>query len=131
MNLFLILMFKKPGFFSKTFLWINLNISQFHEHIFRSSRSQMFIKIGILKSFPNFREKHLCWSLRLKACKFILKVFSWKRVLSCEVCEIFKNTFFTEHLRWLLLHFRRVLLYFFFKNVIKQLLLFRNLVMTY
>ena len=24
------------------------------------------------------------------------------QVLSCEFCKIFKNTFFTEHLRWLL-----------------------------
>ena len=27
----------------------------------RSSRSQMFCKIGILKNFANFTGKHLCW----------------------------------------------------------------------
>ena len=32
----------------------------------RSSRLQMFFKIGVLKSFPNFTGKHLCWSLFLK-----------------------------------------------------------------
>ena len=37
----------------------------------------MFFKIGVLKNFVNFTEKHLCWSL-------------------------FK-TFFTELLQWLLL----------------------------
>ena len=26
------------------------------------------------------------------------------QVFPCEFCEIFKNTFFTEHLRWLLLY---------------------------
>ena len=28
---------------------------------FRSSHSQMFFKIGVLKNFPIFTEKHLCW----------------------------------------------------------------------
>ena len=32
----------------------------------RSSRLQMFFKIGVLKSFANFTGKHLCWSLFLK-----------------------------------------------------------------
>ena len=35
-------------------LMINFNVSQFHEHIFRSSRSQMFFKIGALKNFAIF-----------------------------------------------------------------------------
>ena len=29
---------------------------------YRSSRSQMFFKIGILKDFTNFTGKHPCWS---------------------------------------------------------------------
>ena len=44
----------------------------FHEEdddIIRSSLSQMFFKIGILKNFATFTGKHLCWSL--KACNFI------------------------------------------------------------
>ena len=48
-------------FFSK----IIFNFSQFQEHIFKSSYLQMFIKIGVLKSFPNFTGKHL--SLFLKS----------------------------------------------------------------
>ena len=32
---------------------------------YRSSRSQMFFKIGILKHFANFTGKHLCWSFFL------------------------------------------------------------------
>ena len=31
------------------------------------------------------------------------------RLFPCEFCEIFKNTFFIEHLRWLLLKWRQVL----------------------
>ena len=43
----------------------------------------------VLKNFAKFTERHLCQSL------FFDKVAS----VSCEVFEIFKNTFFTEHLR--------------------------------
>ena len=32
---------------------------------FRSSRSQMFFKIRVLKNFARFTRKHLCWSLFL------------------------------------------------------------------
>ena len=31
----------------------------------RSSRSQMFFKIDVIKNFVNFTGKHLCWSLFL------------------------------------------------------------------
>ena len=46
--------------------------------IVRSSRSQMFFSIDILKSFAHFTGKHLCWSLFNKvpvfqACSFIKK----------------------------------------------------------
>ena len=43
----------------------------------RSSRLQMFFKIGVLKNFANFTESHLCRSLflnkvaGLKACNFV------------------------------------------------------------
>ena len=32
---------------------------------YRSSRSQMFFKIGVRKTFENFSGKHLCWRLLL------------------------------------------------------------------
>ena len=38
----------------------NLNMQKF-----RSSRLQIFFKIGALKNFANFTGKHLCWSLIL------------------------------------------------------------------
>ena len=37
---------------------------------YRSSLSQMFFKIDVLKNFANFIGKHQCWSL---ACNFIKK----------------------------------------------------------
>ena len=57
----------------------------------RSSRSQMFFKIGVFKNLRNFTGKHLCWSL------------FFKKLFPCEIWQIFKNTFFKEHSRWLLL----------------------------
>ena len=35
----------------------------------RSSRSQIFFKIGVLKNFANFTGKHRCWSLFLMKFK--------------------------------------------------------------
>ena len=57
----------------------------------RSSRLQMFFKIDVLKNSVNFTWKYLCWKYLQHRC------FTWK------ICEIFKNTFFTDHLWWLLL----------------------------
>ena len=58
----------------------------------------MFFEVGVLKNFAIFSVKHLCWSL----------FFSYQKetptqVLSWEYCKIFENSFFVEHLRWLLL----------------------------
>ena len=49
---------------------------------------EVFYKKGVLKNFPKFAGKHLCWSF------FFNKV---------EFCETFKNTFFIERTRALLL----------------------------
>ena len=42
--------------------------------IFRSSGSQMFLKIGVLKNFANYTGKHLHWSL------FLIKLLAWRPV---------------------------------------------------
>ena len=52
---------------------------------FKSSRSQMFLSIGFLKNFTMLIGKHLCWSLETPT-----------QVFCCEICENFKNNFFTE-----------------------------------
>ena len=80
-----------------------VNIAKFLRTAFlqnttRSSRLKMFFKIGVLKSFANFTGKYLCWSLFLKNLQADgLKLYQKKtptRMFSCEVCKIFKNTFF-------------------------------------
>ena len=63
------------------------------------------------KAFPKILQKSLenaCDTvsflimLQAKTCNFIKKE-TLSQVLFCEFCEIVKNTFFIEHLRWLLL----------------------------
>ena len=87
-----------------------LKNSFFIEHT-RSSRLQVFFKIGALKSFANFIGKHLCWSLFLKNLQGEVLQLYWKKtpaqVFSCEVlAKLLRTPFYTEHLRWFLLHLR-------------------------
>ena len=61
-----------------------------------------FFKTGVLKNFAIFTGKYLCRSFfnkvaGLKACIFI-KEETTTQAFSCEYCEIFKNSFFIEHL---------------------------------
>ena len=57
----------------------------------------------LLKKFAIFTGKHLCWSLfsvklqasDLQPCRKETRT----QVLSCEICEFFKNTYFEEHRR--------------------------------
>ena len=68
----------------------------------RSSRWRCSVKQGVLKNFPNFTGKNLCWSL------FLIKLLFWgpatllkktpTQVVSCKVCKLFKNNYFEEHL---------------------------------
>ena len=73
----------------------------------RGSRRRCCIKKGLLKNFSKFTEKHLCQSLFFNkdagAADNFIKKETLAQVFSCEFCKIFKNTFFIEHLRWLLL----------------------------
>ena len=48
-------------------------------------------KKRVLKNQPNYAGKNLCWSLLL--------IKSPTQVFSCEICEIFKNIYFEEHLQ--------------------------------
>ena len=57
----------------------------------------MFFKVGVLKNLAIFPGKHLPQDLQFYLKKTPTQVFS------CDYCEIFKSTFFIEHLRWLLL----------------------------
>ena len=46
---------------------------------YRSSRSQNFFKIGVLKNFALFARKHLCWSLFLIKLQFFKHATLLKR----------------------------------------------------
>ena len=69
--------------------------------IYRSSHSQMFFKIGVLKIFANLAGKHQCRSQSLfnkvaglQGFNFIKKRLVPIQVFSWEICESFKDTFF-------------------------------------
>ena len=67
-----------------------------------SSRSEVFCKKGVLKSFAKFTGKHLCHSLffnKIAGLRSTALLKKSAQVFSCEFCEIYKNTLFTEHLR--------------------------------
>ena len=67
--------------------------------IFRSTRPEVFCKKGVLRNFAKFTGKHLCQSL----------FFS-------------KNTFFTEHLRWLLMIVPSIAINILFIDIFRWLL---------
>ena len=78
----------------------------------------MLCEKGALRNFTKFTGKHLCQSLffNKEACNFIKKE-TLAQVFCCEFCEISRNTFFIEHLCWLLLHWFYV--FTFFGDVLK------------
>ena len=80
---------------------LNLKISSQNPKclIPKSVVRRCFLKRGIFQNFTKFTGKHLCWSL------FSIKLQAWRppketpiQAFSYEICEIFKNTFFVEHL---------------------------------
>ena len=90
--------------------------------IYRSSRSQVFLKIGDLKNFTIFTEKHLCWSLffnKVKAYNFINKRLR-HRCIPVNIAKFLRTAFFIEHLWWLLLDFLQNLLKITVKKIISQ-----------
>ena len=56
----------------------------------RSSRSQMFVEIGVLKNFVILTGTHLCWRLFFNGLQLHPNETP-TQVFSCEICEIFKN----------------------------------------
>ena len=71
---------------------------------YRSSHQRWSIIKSVLQNFAKLTEKHLCQCLffnkvaGLKTATLIKKE-TLAQVFSCEFSEIFKNVFFTEHLR--------------------------------
>ena len=68
----------------------------------RSSHRRCFIKKMFLKIPQNSQENtcvRVSFLTKLQAWGNFVKTKTLAQVFSCEFCEIFKNTFFTEHLR--------------------------------
>ena len=65
----------------------------------RSSHRRCSVGEGVLRNFAKFLGKHLCQSFFFEKVAGLRKKETLTRVFSCEFCEIFKNTFFTEHIR--------------------------------
>ena len=65
----------------------------------RGNRSQFFYKIGILKKSGKKTKKTAVLELLFKEVSKIKETPS--QVFSWEFCETLKNTYFTEHLRWI------------------------------
>ena len=69
----------------------------------QSGYLQMFFKIAVLEILQ-IAQGNICVRVffnrvtGLQVGNFLKK----RQVFSCEICEIFTNIFFTEHLRWLL-----------------------------
>ena len=72
----------------------------------RSSRSQMFFRIGVLKKFAMFTEKHLCWSL------FLIKLQDF-RCFPVNIAKLLRAAFFIEHLQYI---FKKTLLNICYNN---------------
>ena len=91
---------------STSFAWlgsINTPVKPWAPLRAETSRSEMFCQRNVLINFAKLTGKHLCQSLFLiKLQAYSLQLY-WKRppaeVFSCELCNIFQTTSFTEDLR--------------------------------
>ena len=94
--------------------------------LFQKKPPDVFYKKGVLENFVKFTGKYLCQSLLFnkvtgQACTFI-KTENLAQVFSCEFCENFKNTFFTEHPGRLLLPLAKIVNSFSQKSSITDVL---------
>ena len=84
------------------FLWVIWTI-------FRSCRSQIFFKIGVLKNIANFTEKYVLESLFNKNAGLTTRNFIKKRLqhrhFPVKLAKCLRTLLFTEHLQWLSLNF--------------------------
>ena len=75
---------------------------------YRRSRPEVFFKKGVLTNFAKFTGKHLCHSFffhkvaNLRPAT-LLKMRLWHRCVTVNFAKFLRTSFFTEHLRWLLL----------------------------
>ena len=90
---------------------------------FRSRRSQMFFKVGVLKCYTIFTGKHLRWSL------FLIKFQSFQSFRSATLLKSNSNkgvflwrylrtVFFIEHFQWLLLPFNTTFRNYYWEDLV-------------
>ena len=99
-----------------------------HNHILvtsRSGRPGLFCKKGVLRSFAKFTEKRLCQSLFFNKVVgprpvTLLKKRLWHRCFLVNFAKFLRTSFLTEHLQWLLLHFKYLKI---FKQKLKKKLI--------
>ena len=73
------------------------------EH-WRTRRSEVLCKNGVVKNFTEFTGKHQCLSLAFnKVTSWGLQLLKIDTLVNVFYCEVLKNNLFTEHIRWLLL----------------------------
>ena len=82
--------------------WIHLGKWEKVESIIRNSLSQMFFKICVLKIFPIFTGKHLCWRLfliKLQAFQTynFIKMRLQHRCLPVNIAQFLRTAFFLEN----------------------------------
>ena len=75
---------------------------------YRSSHQRCSIIKGVLRNFAKFTGKHLCQRLFFKVAGLrpatLLKKSLRHRCFPVNFAKFLRTPFFTEHLRWLLLH---------------------------
>ena len=64
---------------------------------FRSSRSHVFFKKGVLKNFVIFKEKQMCWSLFLIKLQDVVSIWPKKTTSFCD--PYFPNVFSNKFLK--------------------------------
>ena len=89
-------------FCERLLFWINLGKWEKVESIIRNSLSQMFFKICVLKIFPIFTGKHLCWRLfliKLQAFQTynFIKMRLQHRCLPVNIAQFLRTAFFLEN----------------------------------
>ena len=75
--------------------------SQVQKQSFANAMKNIFLKFRNIHSKTSVLESVFIKVAELHACNFI-KVTS-TQLFSCEYCKIFKNSFFIEHVQWLVL----------------------------
>ena len=111
--------------FSSHFLMFSVGIEKkmWHEvglRTLKSSRSQIFFRIGALKNFAIFKEKHLSWSLFLIKLKASSPAALF-RYFPLNIAKFLRTVFFIEQYQCLVLDRLTFTIKLFFAQIINYL----------